>query len=120
MSADVRVRVAMRPLTPRLFSNTVTLWPACARVRAQVMPAMPAPTTAIWLRGRGADLLDAMACLFSVKVLMRLLYTLCGEDPMPSSVVMQFQQCCSRVGVVKLFQPPLQRPALAAARRLPP
>ena len=39
-------RVAMRPPTPRLFSNTVTWCPACTRVRAQAMPARPAPMTA--------------------------------------------------------------------------
>jgi hypothetical protein len=42
--------LAMRPPAAALFSNTVTSWPACARVRAQARPAMPAPTTAI-LRG---------------------------------------------------------------------
>ena len=41
-------RVAMRPPVPRLFSNTETRWPACINVRAQAMPAMPAPTTAMW------------------------------------------------------------------------
>ena len=39
-------RVAIRPATPALFSNTVTRWPACSSVRAQVIPAMPAPMTA--------------------------------------------------------------------------
>ena len=36
----------------RFCSNTVTRWPACTSVRAQAMPAMPAPTTAMW-RGAG-------------------------------------------------------------------
>ena len=43
--------VDMRPPAPRLFSNTVTWWPACAKVRAQAMPAMPAPMTAMWRDG---------------------------------------------------------------------
>jgi hypothetical protein len=45
--------VDILPPAPRLFSNTVTLWPACAKVRAQAMPAMPAPMTAIWRMGSG-------------------------------------------------------------------
>jgi hypothetical protein len=40
------LRVLMRPPALWLFSNTVTWWPACTRVRAQAMPAMPAPMTA--------------------------------------------------------------------------
>ena len=52
------LRVAMRPPAPLLFSNTVTLCPICTRVRAQAMPAMPAPMTAtrrgvVALRVRG-------------------------------------------------------------------
>ena len=55
------LRVAMRPPKPALFSSTVTLCPACASVRAQVMPAMPAPITAKFLesgavRGRARAL----------------------------------------------------------------
>src|SRR5574343_694404 len=40
-------RVAMRPPSPRLFSNRVTWWPAWRRVRAQAMPAMPTPMMAM-------------------------------------------------------------------------
>ena len=39
-------RLAMRPPGAGALSKTVRLWPACARVRAQAMPAMPAPITA--------------------------------------------------------------------------
>jgi hypothetical protein len=46
------LRVAMRPPAPVLFSNTVTSRPACISVRAQAMPAIPAPTTAIFRIGR--------------------------------------------------------------------
>ena len=42
----------MRPPAAWLFSKTVTRWPACASVRAQAMPAMPAPITAMWRCGR--------------------------------------------------------------------
>jgi hypothetical protein len=48
------LRVAMRPPGETVFSNTVTLWPACTRVRAQAMPAMPAPITAKCRGPRGA------------------------------------------------------------------
>ena len=41
-------RVDMRPAAPRLFSNMCTRCPAWTRVRAAVMPAMPAPMMAIW------------------------------------------------------------------------
>ena len=55
------LRVAMRPPTPRLFSNTVTSWPACTRVRAQVMPAMPAPMTAIFLDLMGLGVMTGIS-----------------------------------------------------------
>ena len=62
--------VDMRPPAPRLFSNTVTVCPACAKVRAQAMPAMPAPITAMWRDGaggfEGADFF-VMACFYVVK-----------------------------------------------------
>jgi ATP-binding cassette subfamily F protein 3 len=40
-------RVDMRPPTPRLFSNSVTLCPAWRKVRAQVTPAKPTPMMAM-------------------------------------------------------------------------
>ena len=40
--------VAVRPPAWADFSNTVTRCPACTRVRAQAMPAMPAPMMAKW------------------------------------------------------------------------
>ena len=46
--------VAVRPPAWEDFSNTVTRCPACRSVRAQVMPAMPAPMMA-----KCRDVLDA-------------------------------------------------------------
>ena len=45
------LRVDIRPPASRLFSNTVTWCPAWASVRAQAIPAMPAPITAMCLAG---------------------------------------------------------------------
>ena len=56
------LRVLVRPPTWLDFSSTVTRWPACTSVRAQAMPASPAPTMAKW-RGPGpaaAAVVDAL------------------------------------------------------------
>ncbi|MNY54139.1 hypothetical protein D3C86_1899720 [compost metagenome] len=51
--------VAVRPPACEDFSNTMTRCPACTSVRAQAMPAMPAPMMAKWRWGLPESALGA-------------------------------------------------------------